>query len=152
MLYHGQRLVGKSIGSRPRNYFQTLTCHWKDAERRKTSAVRVKRKRHWKAKNHLWNFVWSFQKKVIFASHCCWRWKVDLFRQSQTQEIMCRPRPTIITTSTQYSWKEGFAVYLVGSEGAVDYELLKPGETVTDDRYRQQLIKLSQALKQKRLE
>ena len=30
-----------------------------------------------------------------------------------------RPRPAMnITTSTQYSWKEGFAVYLMGSEGS----------------------------------
>ena len=30
-----------------------------------------------------------------------------------------RPRPTInIATSMQYSWKEGFAVHLVGSEGS----------------------------------
>ena len=50
---------------------------------------------------------------------------------------MGRPRPNInITTSTQYSWKEGFAVYLVGSK-AVYYELLKPAETITGDRYRQ---------------
>ena len=32
------------------------------------------------------------------------------------------------------------------------YELLRPGETVTGDRYRQQLIKLNQALKRKRPE
>ena len=32
---------------------------------------------------------------------------------------MVRPQPTInITTSTQYSWKEGFAVYLLRSEGS----------------------------------
>ena len=37
-------------------------------------------------------------------------------------------------------------------KGAVYYELLKPGETVTGHRYRQQLIKLNQALKRKRLE
>ena len=35
-------------------------------------------------------------------------------------------------------------------KGAVYYEVLKPGETVTGDRYRQQLIKLNQALKRKR--
>ena len=32
------------------------------------------------------------------------------------------------------------------------YELLKPGEMVTSDRYRQQLIKLNEALKRKRPE
>ena len=76
------KTISKSIGSQPGNYFQMLTCHWKDRERRKIGAVRIKRKRHWKAKNHLWNFVWSFQKRIIFASHCYWRWKVDLFWQS----------------------------------------------------------------------
>ena len=37
-------------------------------------------------------------------------------------------------------------------KGAVYHELLKPGETVTGDRYRQQLIKFNQALKRKRPE
>ena len=37
-------------------------------------------------------------------------------------------------------------------KGAVYYKLLKPGETVTGDRYRQQLIKLNQALTRKRPE
>ena len=109
----------KNIGSWPGNYFHTLSCYWKDPEWRKIGAVRIKKKRHWKAKNDLWNFVWSFQKKVIFASHCYWRWKVDLFRQSQVREIMGRTRLTInIITSMPYSWKESFAVYLVGSEGS----------------------------------
>ena len=35
---------------------------------------------------------------------------------------------------------------------AVYYELLKPGEKVTGDRYRQELIELNQALKRKRPE
>ena len=34
-------------------------------------------------------------------------------------------------------------------KGAVYYELLKPGETVTGCRYRQQLMKLNQALKRR---
>jgi histone-lysine N-methyltransferase SETMAR len=35
-------------------------------------------------------------------------------------------------------------------KGVVYYELLKPGETVTGDRYRMQLIKMEHALKKKR--
>jgi len=33
----------------------------------------------------------------------------------------------------------------------VYYELLKPGDSITDDRYRLQLIRLSRALREKRL-
>ena len=40
--------------------------------------------------------------------------------------------------------------YLVAVKGALYYELIKPGET--GDRYREQLIKLNQALKRKRPE
>ena len=39
------------------------------------------KEKHWKAKNHLWNFVWSLQKKVIFASHCYWWWEVVSFKR-----------------------------------------------------------------------
>ena len=109
----------KALGVDQGTISRCFTCHCKDSERRKMGAVRIKIKRHWRANNHLWNFVSSFQKKVIFASHCYWRWKVELFRQSQAQKSMGRPWPTInIITSTEYSWKAGFAVYLVGSEGS----------------------------------
>ena len=37
-------------------------------------------------------------------------------------------------------------------KGVLHYVLLKPGETLTCDHYRQQLIKLNQALKRKRPE
>ena len=36
--------------------------------------------------------------------------------------------------------------------GIIYYELLKPSETITGDRYRLQLIRLNQALKEKRPE
>ena len=52
----------------------------------------------------------------------------------------------IFSQCTRYSWKKGFAVYLVRSERSC---VLKPGETVTGDRYRQHLIKLNQVLKRK---
>jgi len=42
-------------------------------------------------------------------------------------------------------------MYLVGSE-RYDYELLKPGETVNTERYRQQMPNLNQALCEKRPE
>ena len=46
---------------------------------------------------------------------------------------------------------QGHALYLVGpARRVVYYELLKPIETITDDRYRTQLMRLSRALKDKR--
>ena len=79
----------------------------------------------------------------FFALHCYWRCKVDPFRQSQAQKIMGRARTTINITTLCIWWDQ---------KGAVYYELLKPGETVTGDRYRQQLIKSNQALKRKQPE
>ena len=38
----------------------------------------------------------------------------------------------------------------VDRKGVIYYELLKPGETVNTERYRQQMIDLNQALREKR--
>ena len=44
-------------------------------------------------------------------------------------------------------------LYLVRDQkGLVYYELLKPGDSITGDRYRLQLIRLSRALREKRPE
>jgi len=39
-----------------------------------------------------------------------------------------------------------------GQKGLIYYELLKPGDSIIDDRYRLQLIRLSRALREKRPE
>jgi len=60
--------------------------------------------------------------------------------------------PSISTsTSTEHSWFEDHALYLVEPKGLVYYELLKPGGSITGDRYRLQLIRLSRALREKQL-
>lgn len=41
-------------------------------------------------------------------------------------------------------------VFWWDQEGVIYYELLKSGETVTKERYRQQLVRLSDAIKEKR--
>lgn len=43
-------------------------------------------------------------------------------------------------------------MYLVGPKGVLYYELLKPGERITAKLYRQQLMRLKQAVAQKRPE
>jgi len=58
-----------------------------------------------------------------------------------------------INTTAVYSWFENHALYLVGDQkGLVYYELLKPGDSITGDRYWLQLIRLSRALREKRPE
>ena len=69
-------------------------------------------------------------------------------RQPQAQKMICETRPTSqINGKAEYSWREGNALYLVGSEGcaALPYELLKPVETINRERYRTQLIRLKRA-------
>jgi len=50
----------------------------------------------------------------------------------------------------RYGWKTMLCV--VGQKGVSYYELLKPGETVNIECYRQQMITLNQALCKKRSE
>jgi len=68
---------------------------------------------------------------------------------------MGNSRRTIdINCKAKSLWTEDNALCLVGSEryDLLYYELLKPGETVNTERYRQQMINLNQALCEKRLE
>lgn len=55
---------------------------------------------------------------------------------------------TYIDSQAKYPWFKAHALYLVGSTEY--YELLKPNETITGDRYQTQLTHLSRALKEKR--
>jgi len=50
---------------------------------------------------------------------------------------------------TEYSRLQDHVLYL-DQLGVVYYELLKPTEAITGDRYRTQLMRLSRALKDKR--
>jgi len=52
-----------------------------------------------------------------------------------------------INTTAEHSWFEDHALYLMDQKGFVYYELLKPGDSITGDRYRLQLIRLSCALR-----
>lgn len=45
---------------------------------------------------------------------------MDPLRQSQAQKVIRAARPTSqINGEPKYPWRQGYAVYLVGSEGAV---------------------------------
>ena len=78
---------------------------------------------------------------------------MDLFRQSQAQKSWVDPGQPSISQQVRNIYIKKASLYIWWDQKrAVYYELLKPGETVTDDRHRQQLIKLNQALKRKRPE
>ena len=64
---------------------------------------------------------------------------------------MGRPQPTINIAQLVRNIHEKKALLCIwwDQKGAVYYELLKPGKTITGVRYRQQLIKLNQALMRK---
>ena len=67
---------------------------------------------------HVRNAAGTPQKEVIFASDCYWLWNMDPLRQPQAQKIICETRPTSqINAKAEYPWREGNALYLVGSEG-----------------------------------
>ena len=78
---------------------------------------------------------------------------MDPLRQPQAQKVIYETRPTSqINDKAEYPWREGNALYLVGSEGVLYYELLKPGETINGERYRTQLIHLKRTISEKRPE
>ena len=86
-------------------------------------------------------------------SHFCmtfWWWKMHPLRQPQAQKIICESRPTRqINGKAEYPWREGNALYLVGSEGCA---VLWAAETINGERYRTQLIRLKRAIAEKRSE
>ena len=75
---------------------------------------------------------------------------MDPLRQPQAQKMICKTQPTSqIKGKAEYPWREGNALYLVGSEGVLYYELLKLGETINGERYRTQLICSKRAIAEK---
>jgi len=63
--------------------------------------------------------------------------------QSLLSTLTSTPRPNIHGSKMLCIWWN--------QKGLVYYELLKPGDSITGDRYRLQLIRLSRALREKRL-
>ena len=64
-----------------------------------------------------------------------------------SMKIRAKRKKSLLQHSYSYSCCEGYAVYLIG---VIYYELLKPNENITGERYRTQLMRLSRALCEKR--
>jgi len=78
---------------------------------------------------------------------------MDTLRQSQAQKIMCKPgQPSTSTAKPNIHRSKVMLCIWWDQKGVVYYELLKPGETITGDRYRQQLVQVNRELKEKRPE
>ena len=66
--------------------------------------------------------------RIIFASYCYWWWEMDPLRQPQAQKIIYETWPTNqINGKAEYPWREGNALYLVGSEGCAVLWAAKTG-------------------------
>jgi len=73
------------------------------------------------------------------------------------KKYYAKPGQSLPSTSTSIPWLNiqrscSISDDQRGQKGLVYYELLKPGDSIIDDRYRLQLIRLSRALREKRPE
>ena len=93
----------------------------------------------------------SREKKVYFAS-VKFDSQAKRGQQSRVKSWVDPVQPSRSRSVLNIHGKKALLCIWWGQKKAVYYELLKPGETVTDDRYRQQFIKLNQALNQKQPE
>ena len=92
------------------------------------------------------------KKKVIPASDCDRRWKVDLFSWNPKRKKSWIDPAQPSTSSSRLNRFRRNTILCVwwDQESVIYYELLKPDETVNAYRYHQQLIKLHRALREKR--
>lgn len=79
------------------------------------------------------------QQKEFFISYCDWWQKMDILKITRPGVyINCQAEQLLL-----FIWWDML--------GIVYYELFQPNETITATRYREQLIRLSEALMEKRL-
>ena len=99
----------------------------------------------------MWTTVSKPESEGVFASHCDRRQKMGPLDNSKHRKSRgmlghastSRARPNIHGAKVMFCiWCYQFDV--------VYYELFKPSVTITEDRYRTQLMRLSRALKEKR--
>ena len=110
------------------SHFKTFKSSRIHSKARKLGSTWTQTERRWKAVLHVRNAAGTPQKEVIFTSDCYWWWKMDPLRQPQAQKIICETRPTSqINGKAEYPWREGNALYLVGSEGCAVLWAAKTG-------------------------
>ena len=116
------------FGSHSSSHFKTFKSSQIHSKARKLGSTWTQAERRWKAVLHVRNAAGTPQKEVIFALDCYWWWKINPLRQAQAQKIICETRRTNqINGKAEYPWREGNALYLMGSEGCAVLWAAKTG-------------------------
>jgi len=138
------RIIGDNSTSR------TIESHGNDSKTRKLGALWTETERRWKAIFHLRTADSKTTEKRFFGlwleirsgySTTTPRRKNTTLSQSLSSISTSTPRPNIHSSKIMLCiwWNQ---------KGLVYYELLKSGVSITGDRYRLQLIRLSRALRE----
>jgi len=148
------RRARRIFGSHSSRHLKTFESTRTHSKARKLGSIWTQAKRRWKAVLHVRNATGTPQKEVFFASDCYWWWKMDPLRQPQVQKVICETGPTSqFNSKAEYPWREGNALYLVGSEG---YAVLWAAKIGWNHQWRtlpnSKLIRLKRAIAEKRPE
>jgi len=145
------------IGSNSTSRFCVIESHGNDSKTRKLGALWTETESRWKAIFHLRTADSKTTEKRFFASDCDWKEKWIFYDNPKKKKYYAKLGQSLPSTSTStprpniHDSKIMLCIWWV-QKGLVYSELLKPGDSITDDRYRLQLIRLSCALREKRLE
>jgi len=94
----------------------------------------TERKRRRKANNHLRNAACQAKKKGGFASNCDWNEKWIYFDNSKRRKTICNPdQPSTSTPKRNIHEKKVMFCIWWDQKDVIYYEILKPGQTVTED-------------------
>ena len=151
---NGRHYLLKTHAKRKKNRQKHWEWHKKPfrnyLEARKLGSVRVEVKRCWTAFLSLWTAASKTESEKVFTSHCDGRRKMVHYDNPKRRRSWGMPGRA--STSTARPNIHGAKVMLciwLDQLDIVHYELLKPSETVTGDRYRTQLMRLSPKLEEK---
>ena len=126
------RIIGDNSTSR----FCTIKSHGNDSKTRKLDYELKSRERRFFICEQL---IQRQQRKGFFASDCDWRngYSTTTLRR---KKYYAKLSQSLLSISTSTPWPKihGSKIMLCiwDQNGLVYYELLKPGDSITDDRYR----------------
>jgi len=139
-----------SIRSYPPSHFQAIACVGNDSKARNLGSLWFEVKGYWASFFRQWTTAPAAKKEGFSSSHRDRWWKMDSLQQSKEKKVIGTARSRFyVVGSAKYSRCKGYAVYLVGS-GRCCLLWAVETETITGERSRPQLMRLSRALREKR--